>query len=162
MLRLTGVRVVLICAKALCRGSVHIHVLSLHNNWCRGLLISASRGMNLLKWFTILIKHWKSFTFWEGETLIWLVCLLGQHVFPVRQWWWKISGAQHMPKGRQLKQYRPDGVTNVVSSFDSSPKGDLPASAVSIKFGEVPTFSQLGKALVDRRHRMHFLLNSLV
>ena len=53
---------------------------------------------------------------------------------------WKISGAELMPKGRRLKQYRSKGVTNVVSSFDSS---------LSIEFGEIATFSQLGKALVD-------------
>ena len=31
---------------------------------------------------------------------------------------WKISVAELMPKGRRLKQYRPNGVRNVVSSFD--------------------------------------------
>ena len=36
---------------------------------------------------------------------------------------WKISGAELMPKGRQSKQHRPKGVTNVVSSFDSSSRG---------------------------------------
>ena len=33
---------------------------------------------------------------------------------------WKISAAELMPNGSLLKQYRPDGVTKVVSSRDSS------------------------------------------
>ena len=36
---------------------------------------------------------------------------------------WKISGAELMPNGSLLKQYRPNGVTKVVSSRDSSSRG---------------------------------------
>ena len=36
---------------------------------------------------------------------------------------WKTSGAEHVPKGRWLKQYLPNGVTDVVSKQDSSSSG---------------------------------------
>ena len=36
---------------------------------------------------------------------------------------WNISGAELIPNGRRLKQYRPNGVTNVVRCCDSTSRG---------------------------------------
>src|SRR4029434_2502257 len=36
---------------------------------------------------------------------------------------WKCSGADEIPKHKRLKQYRPNGVMNVVSNLESSERG---------------------------------------
>ena len=46
------------------------------------------------------------------------------------------SGALEIPKGSLLKQYRPWGVTNVVSNLEFLLQWHLPKSAICIEFAE--------------------------
>ena len=94
---------------------------------------------------------------WTRISSIW-------QIVPSRSWrildkvCWKISGAELMPNGSLLKQYRPNCVTKVVSCRDSSSRGICQNPLLASSLENI----LLRKTLIDRRHRVNFPLDGFV
>ena len=75
---------------------------------------------------------------------------------------WKISGAELIPNGSLLKQKRPNGVTKVVSNFDSSSKGICQNPLLASSLEKILTISQFSEVLIHWRHWVYLTLDCFV